>query len=137
MRRHAAPFGHGTILPMRGVDHRIEHRSGSRGTVWAETNAAGENLLCVAGDERHVPRRVRDYLKRQAKTDLEAASRRAADELGVTLKRVAVRDQSSRWGSCSTTGVLRSGGKSWASAPRWTAPRSGSMCMAPRFIVME
>jgi predicted metal-dependent hydrolase len=67
---------------------------------------AGEHLLCVAGAEPHVPRRVRDYLKREAKADLEIASKRAAAALGVTLKRVSIRDQSSRWGSCSTTGVL-------------------------------
>ena len=30
----------------------------------------------------------------------------AAGALGVTLRRVSIRDQSSRWGSCSTTGVL-------------------------------
>ena len=38
--------------------------------------------------------------------DLEAASRRAAERFGVAIKRVSVRDQTSRWGSCSTTGVL-------------------------------
>ena len=27
-------------------------------------------------------------------------------QLAVTLKRVSIRDQASRWGSCSTTGVL-------------------------------
>lgn len=101
-----APFGHGTIMPLRGVDHRIEHRSGARGTVWTEINEAGESLLCVAGAAPHVPRRVRDYLKREAKADLEVASKRAAAALDVAVKRVAIRDQSSRWGSCSTTGVL-------------------------------
>ncbi len=49
---------------------------------------------------------MRDYLKREAKRELEVASKRAAAALGVTVKRVSVRDQSSRWGSCSTTGVL-------------------------------
>jgi hypothetical protein len=49
---------------------------------------------------------VRDFLKREAKSDLEAASRRAAAALGIAVKRVSIRDQSSRWGSCSTTGVL-------------------------------
>jgi len=60
----------------------------------------------VAGDEPHVARRIGDYLKREAKRDLEAACRRYASRLGVELKRVSVRDQTSRWGSCSTTGVL-------------------------------
>jgi hypothetical protein len=29
-----------------------------------------------------------------------------ADELGVKVRRITVRDATSRWGSCSTTGVL-------------------------------
>ena len=102
----AAPFTHGAMLPLRGVDHRIVHRPSARGTVWTETGEAGELLLCVAGAEPHVARRVRDYLKREAKADLEVASKRAADALGVTIKRVSIRDQASRWGSCSTTGAL-------------------------------
>ncbi|MEI9805746.1 MAG: SprT family zinc-dependent metalloprotease [Pseudolabrys sp.] len=102
----AAPFGDGALLPLRGVDHRIVHRRGARGTVWVEAGADGERLLCVAGLEPHIPRRVRDFLKREAKADLERASRQMAQALGVTLKRVSIRDQSSRWGSCSTTGAL-------------------------------
>ena len=101
-----APFAPGTVLPLRGLDHRIEHRRGKRGTVWVETGEGGERLLCVAGEAPHLPRRVADYLKREAKSDLETASRLAAERLGVKMKRVSVRDQSSRWGSCSTTGVL-------------------------------
>ena len=93
-------------LPLRGVDHRIEHRRGARGTVWTEVGRRDARLLCVAGETPHLPRRVRDYLKREAKRDLEAASRAAAQALGVSIKRVSVRDQSSRWGSCSSTGVL-------------------------------
>jgi hypothetical protein len=101
-----APFRHGTMIPLRGEPHRIEHRPGKRGTVWIELGDDGSRALCVAGDAPHVARRVRDYLKREAKRDLEAVSRRAADALGVKIKRVSIRDQSSRWGSCSTTGVL-------------------------------
>jgi predicted metal-dependent hydrolase len=101
-----APFAHGTVLPLRGIDHRIVHRRERRGTVWIEIGEAGERLLCVAGAEPHVARRISDFLKREARSDLEAASRLAAERLGVTLKRVSIRDQSSRWGSCSTTGVL-------------------------------
>ena len=102
----AAPFSHGTVLPLLGVDHRIVHRRAARGTVWIETGEGDERLLCVAGAEPHIPRRLRDFLKREAKSDLELASRRAAQALGVAIRRVSIRDQSSRWGSCSTTGVL-------------------------------
>lgn len=101
----AAPFAHGAVLPLRGVEHRIEHRRHARGTVWIE-ESEDVRLLCVAGEAPHVGRRVRDFLKREAKRDLEAASRQAAQALGVKHARVSVRDQASRWGSCSTTGVL-------------------------------
>jgi len=101
----ARPFRHGTVVPIRGLDHRIDHRRGARGTAWSEV-ADGVRLLCVAGQAPHVGRRVADHLKREAKHDLEAASRRYAARLGVTVKRVSIRDQASRWGSCSATGVL-------------------------------
>ena len=102
----AAPFAHGTEVPLRGVPYRIMHRRGERGTVWTETDAQGGMLLCVAGEGAHVNRRINDFLKREAQRDLEVASRRYAAKLDVAFKRVAVRDQSSRWGSCSNTGVL-------------------------------
>jgi predicted metal-dependent hydrolase len=101
----AVPFTDGTELPVRGVAHRIAHRSGARGTVWIEAGE-GEPLLCVAGAAPHIERRVSDFLKREAKRDLDVACRRHAAALAVTIKRIAVRDQSSRWGSCSTTGAL-------------------------------
>ena len=102
----AAPFAHGIEVPLRGVPHRIVHRRGERGTVRTETDDRGARLLCVAGEAAHVNRRVGDFLKREAQRDLEAASRGYAAELGVPIKRLCVRDQSSRWGSCSNTGVL-------------------------------
>jgi len=102
----AAPFAHGTDVPLRGVSHRIFHRRGERGTVWTEVSRDGERLLCVAGECAHVNRRISDFLKREAARDLAQASRRYASELGVVIKRISVRDQSSRWGSCSNTGVL-------------------------------
>ncbi|MEA2875181.1 MAG: hypothetical protein QOF14_377 [Hyphomicrobiales bacterium] len=99
------PFADGLELPLRGLPHRIVHRAGARGTVWVEADDAMP-LLCVAGNAEHLARRVRDFLKREAKRDLEAASRRYAVLLGVAVKRVSVRDQSSRWGSCTAAGVL-------------------------------
>ena len=102
----AVPFGPGMVLPIRGIDHRIAHRRGARGTVWSEVAADGAHLLCVAGAAPYLARRIADHLKREAKRDLEAASRRYAAELGVAVRRVTMRDQASRWGSCSSTGAL-------------------------------
>jgi hypothetical protein len=99
------PFADGLELPLRGVPHRIVHRHGARGTVWTEDSGTGP-LICVAGNKAHLARRVRDFLKREAKADLDAASRHYAQMLGVTLKRIVVRDQTSRWGSCTAAGVL-------------------------------
>jgi predicted metal-dependent hydrolase len=99
------PFIDGVVIPLRGEPHRITHRK-SRGTVWAETAEGGEKLLCVAGQAPHLGRRITAYLKAEARRDLEAASRRYARELGLRIKHITVRDQSSRWGSCSSTGVL-------------------------------
>jgi predicted metal-dependent hydrolase len=102
----AAPFADGAILPLRGEPHRIAHRRGARGTVWTETGINGERRLCVAGQAPYIDRRIGDFLRREAKRDLESASLRFAGELGLVVRRVTVRDQSSRWGSCSTTGLL-------------------------------
>jgi predicted metal-dependent hydrolase len=102
----ATPFAHDVVVPFRGVPHRIVHRSGARGTVWTAEGEGGERLICVAGEAPHHNRRIGDFLKREARRDLDAASRRYAKELGVAIKRLSVRDQSSRWGSCSNSGVL-------------------------------
>jgi predicted metal-dependent hydrolase len=102
----AAPFADGAVMPLRGMPHRIAHRHGARGTVWTEIGGNGERLLCVAGRAPHIGRRIGDYLRREAKRELEAASLRHARELGLVIRHVTVRDQSSRWGSCSTTGML-------------------------------
>ena len=60
----------------------------ARGTVWTETAGNGERLLCVAGHAPHIDRRIGDFLRREAKRELEAASLRFARALGVAIKRV-------------------------------------------------
>jgi predicted metal-dependent hydrolase len=102
----AAPFAHGTDVPLRGISHRIVHRRGERGTVWTEVSPWGDRLLCVAGGPAHINRRINDFLRREAAHDLTKAARGYASELDAVIKRICVRDQSSRWGSCSNSGVL-------------------------------
>lgn len=98
-------FVDGATIPLRGEPHKIVHRGSARGTVWIEASENGL-LLCVAGKEEHIARRLRDFLKSEAKRDLIAASRKYAALLGVTIRSVSVRDTASRWGSCSYQGAL-------------------------------
>ena len=102
----AAPFQTGTVVPLRGVAHRIVHRAGERGTVWTETRDSGEKILCVAGGVGYIDRRVHDYLKREARKDFQKSALAYAQALGVRVKRLSIRDQSSRWGSCTSAGSL-------------------------------
>lgn len=102
----AAPFLPGTVVPLRGVPHKIVHRSGERGTVWTETRDSGEKIICVAGAAEHIERRVLDFLKREARRDLQKSAEAYAIALGVRVKRLSIRDQSSRWGSCTSAGSL-------------------------------
>jgi predicted metal-dependent hydrolase len=107
----AIPFEPGAIIPLRGVAHEIVHRPGRRGTVWIEAPetqlfSQGQPALCVAGDRAHVERRVRDFLKREAKRDLEAAVLHYTRELNLPNRSVGLRDTTSRWGSCSSEGSL-------------------------------
>jgi predicted metal-dependent hydrolase len=99
-------FGHGAVIPLRGESHRIESRPGARGTVWTEQPCEGDPVVVVAGDQAFVARRLREFLKREARKDLDEACTRHAAKLGVTIKRITLRDTKSRWGSCAADGSL-------------------------------
>ncbi|MEO0496736.1 MAG: SprT family zinc-dependent metalloprotease [Pseudomonadota bacterium] len=97
---------HGALIPIRGALHRIDHQPG-RGTTHVRAAGPGDGAtLHVFGDAAHLTRRVADYLKRQARIDLDQLSRAHAATLGVRPSRIVMRDTTSRWGSCSSTGTL-------------------------------
>lgn len=101
------PFADGMTLPVRGVAHLVrfvDERSGP--IVRIERNIAGDPTLVVRGRREHCPRRLKDWLVAQAKSDLDRAVDVHARRLGLRAKRLSLRDQASRWGSCSSTGVL-------------------------------
>jgi predicted metal-dependent hydrolase len=102
------PFGDGALLPLRGEFHRLMF-TGKRAAghvVQRRNTAAGLPELHVSGRTEHAVRRLRDWLFEEARRDLDACVVIHARNLGVAPKRIVVRDQATRWGSCSTTGVL-------------------------------
>ena len=96
----------GAVIPVRGCPTRIVHIAAGRGTTRLGATADGEAALFVHGEAAHVSRRVKDFLKREARRDLTAAVGRYATTLGVKPSSITIRDTVSRWGSCSTTGAL-------------------------------
>jgi predicted metal-dependent hydrolase len=98
------PLTDGSVFPLRGEPCLIRH-SGGRGLVVLEANGGIPHLV-VPGDPDFLPRRVADWLKREAKRDLEAATARHAGALGRHPNGLRVADPKSRWGSCSPEGVL-------------------------------
>ncbi len=103
----STPFGAEASVPVRGVPHEISHRPGARGTVWVEAGTGdAPPRLCVSGAPPFIARRVQDYLMREARLDLAAAVARHAATLGVKPRRMTLRDTTTRWGSCSSSGAL-------------------------------
>jgi len=99
------PFAPGAAIPYLGRPHRIEHRPLEKGGVWRESDGAGD-LIVVTGAAEHLPRRLGDWLKREALALLDLRTRTKAAEAGRAVGRVFVRDTRSRWGSCARDGRI-------------------------------
>lgn len=98
-------FVRGAIVPLRGIDHRIVPTGRVRGVVEVGDHE-GELALLVPGAPEHRARRLTDWLKGEASYDLDRRVRHHARSLNVEVKSIVMRSQSTRWGSCSTTGKL-------------------------------
>jgi len=95
----------GVKIPIRGVPHRIVHEPSKRGTVVVSRDERGP-LLIVHGERIHLPRRIADYLKREAKRDIGALVDKHTAKAGRRAKSIRFKDTTSRWGSCSSAGNL-------------------------------
>jgi hypothetical protein len=97
-------FAAGAVLPYLGADHTVLHHPKGRGIARAQ----GE--IWVSGREEHLPRRLLDWLKAQAKAEITPRAHAKAESLKVLtprrVGRITVRDTRSRWGSCAADGQL-------------------------------
>lgn len=95
----------GGYIKVRGHDHLIERTGKIRGVTEA-VQIDGEFILKVAGDVPHLRRRIADFLKAEARKDLETSTAYHAQKLGRPYKSISLRDTKSRWGSCTSDGRL-------------------------------
>ena len=95
----------GVKLPVRGINHALLHEPAKRGSVEQGMDEDG-NYLIVHGDRLHFGRRLTDFLKREAKRDIEPMALALAKQTHQKIKTIKFKDTSSRWGSCSSDGNL-------------------------------
>jgi predicted metal-dependent hydrolase len=95
----------GVKLPVRGVPHLIVHEPAKRGLVEQANDEDGPYLM-VHGERASLGRRLQDFLKKQAKADIEPLALRLATETGKRAKTIRFKDTRSRWGSCTSDGNL-------------------------------
>jgi len=110
----AVRFIDGAMVPICGVPHRIRHAPTARGAAFLL-----EQELHVTGAAEFLGRRVRDFLRQQARSRLGALAVAKAGLIGVVPKRITVKDTTSRWGSC---------------APDTSLALSWRLVMAPVFV---
>nr|WP_188062912.1 SprT family zinc-dependent metalloprotease [Sphingobium sp. KCTC 72723] len=92
----------GAVFPLEGRDVRICWQAGATRTIRLE----GDRLL-LGGAAESVPARVLRWLKGRAKAVLDTDTHEMARDNGLIVASVGVGDPRSRWGSCTSSGVIR------------------------------
>ncbi|MFQ6777871.1 MAG: M48 family metallopeptidase, partial [Alphaproteobacteria bacterium] len=93
----------GDIVEFLGMSVLLIHKPETRLNKFEVLNE-GQNVLYVGGDADMFEHRVRDFIKSELLKKIKDIIRTTPSELWP--KRIALRDTSSRWGSCSSSGTM-------------------------------
>ncbi len=97
------PFADGVMIPYRGEENTLRWRPQAKGGVWRESET---REIIVTGRPEHCARRLRDWLKAEARAAFNGCIHAMAESLGAKVTRLSVRDTRSRWGSCNRAGKI-------------------------------
>jgi predicted metal-dependent hydrolase len=89
-------FTDGATVPIGGIPHRIRHNPNARGAAFLL-----QQELHITGAAEFLSRRVRDFLRKEAQRRLGALVAAKSGLIGITPRRVTIKDTTSRWGSCA------------------------------------
>lgn len=98
-RVQAALAGRGATVPYLGRPLALVPQTGRTRVL-----RRGESLLVPAGEERIGA--LERYYRHAARAEISPRLQRACARAGVSYRRLAIRSQRTRWGSCSSSGTL-------------------------------
>ena len=95
------PFADGVKIPVYGTLREIIHDPSAPDPVRLTDTA-----IIVSGTLDLLPTLLTKFLKAEARRALKEASERHAATIGTKIAGLTIRDQKTRWGSCSSSGKL-------------------------------
>ncbi len=91
------PFAPGQVIPLRGDPCLLVHRADK---MRHPTRLDGQSIV-TGGDPDGFAGRIDRFLRAEARADIVPLAQEFGAKMGVKPGRVSIKDQKSRWGSCT------------------------------------